>query len=177
MGDKNGGRNDPKSSAEKGFSLVELLVICALIGLMVSISTPALRKVISDDPFKTTVRKAIGLVNGARELAASSQQPYFFYINRLENRLWCERDLQTEEGERESIGRLRLPDGIRIEEIITAGKDVSAMEQVAVWITRQGYMHETSIRFADDTGHVLTLQFLPFVDAVQVTDPKVKVVQ
>ncbi len=177
MCDKKGGCNAPKSLAEKGFSLVELLVVCALIGIMISISTPALRKVFSSDPLKTTVRKAIGLVSGARELAISSQQPYFFYINRQENHLWYERDRQTKEGERESTGHLRFPEGIRIQEIITAGKDVSAMEQVAVWITRRGYMHETSIRFADDTGHSLILQFLPFVDAVQVTDPTVKVVQ
>ncbi|MBU1565924.1 MAG: prepilin-type N-terminal cleavage/methylation domain-containing protein [Proteobacteria bacterium] len=177
MGDKQAIRFGHKSLAGKGFSLVELLVVCALISIMVSLSIPALRDSLFSDPLKSTARKTIGLVNGVRELALRTQQPYFLYINRLENRLWYDRDLKTEDGEHEVTGHLRIPKSVRIEEIILAGKDVTAMEQVAVWITRQGYMHETSIGFADDAGHTLTLKFLPFVDSVQITDPQTRVVQ
>ncbi len=167
----------PKSLAEKGFSLVELLVVCVLISIMVSLGVPALRDALFNDPLKSTVRKTIGLVNGVRELALRTRQPYFLHISSRENRIWYEREVRTEDGEHESKGLLRIPEGIHIQEILSAGKDVSAMEQVAVWITRQGYMHETRIRFADDAGHSLTVQFLPFVDSVQVTDQQARAVQ
>jgi len=177
LGDIKVCRFGPKSLVEKGFSLVELLVVCALISIMVSLSVPALRDTLFNDPLKSTVRKTIGLVNGVRELALRTQQPYFLYISRQENRIWYQQDVQTEEGEHQAKGLLRIPDGIRIQEILSAGKDVSAMEQVAVWITRQGYLHETRVRFADDAGHALTVQFFPFVGSVQVTDPQARVVQ
>lgn len=167
----------PESLTEKGFSLVELLVVCALLSIMVSLSVPALRDTLFNDPLKSTVRKTIGLVNGIRELALRTQQPYFLYISRQENRLWYQQDVPTEDGEHQAKGLLQIPKGIRIQEILSAGKDLSAMEQVTVWITRQGYMHETRIRFADDAGHTLTVQFLPFVDSMQVTDPQARVVQ
>ncbi len=167
----------PKPLVEKGFSLVELLVVCALISIMISLSVPALRDALFNDPLKSTVRKTIGLVDGVRELALRTQQPYVLHISSQENRIWYELDVQTEDGEHETKGLLLIPDGVRIQEILSAGKDVSAMKRVAVWITRQGYMHETKIRFADEAGHALAVQFFPFVDSVQITDPQASGIQ
>lgn len=162
---------------DNGFSLFELLVVCALIGIMVSLSIPSLREAFLNDPLKTTARKTIGLVNGVRELALRSQQPYFLHISRKENSLWYEADVKSGEAPSVTTRRLLLPKSIRIEGIQIAGQDIKALEQVDVWITRQGYMRETVIRFADDGGHALTLEFLPFIDTVKVTDPLAKVVQ
>jgi prepilin-type N-terminal cleavage/methylation domain-containing protein len=160
----------------RGFSLIELLVVCTLIGLMVALSVPALRDTFMSDPLKSTARKTIGLVNGVRELALRSGQPYFLYISPLENRIWYEQDPSPPEGSR-APAQLHLPRGVRIQEIVTAGHDVSADKQVAVWVTRQGFMHQTGIRLADAQGNALRLQFSPLVDTVQVSDPAEKVVR
>ena len=141
---------------------------------MVALGIPALRDAFFSDPLKSAARKTIGLVNGVRETALRNQQAYFLHISRRENRLWCEKDRKNTEGKGETAGNLRLPEGVRIREILTAGQDVSAQEEIAVWITRQGYMHTTSLRLEDTTGHALSLQFQPFVDSVQVTDPRAK---
>lgn len=164
-------------SSAKGFTLIELLVVCTLIGLMVALSVPALRDAFMSDPLKSTARKTIGLVNGVRELALRSGQPYFLYISPLENRIWYEQDPKPPEDSRASAGKLHLPREVRIQEIVTAGHDVSADKQVAVWVTRQGFMHQTSIRLADAQGNSILLQFFPLVDTVQVSDPAEKVVQ
>lgn len=161
----------------RGFTLIELLVVCTLIGLMVALSVPTLRDAFMSDPLKSAARKTIGLVNGVRELALRNGQPYFLYISPLENRIWYEQDPKPTEGSRAPAGKLHLPRGVRIQEIVTAGHDVSADKQVAVWVTRQGFMHQTGIRLADTQGNSLLLQFYPLVDTVQVFDPAEKVVQ
>jgi len=169
---KNRGYSSRQFPTESGFSLFELLVVCALITIMIFFTLPALRDTFIDDPLKSTARKTIGLVNGVRELALREQQPYTLYLNRAERKLWYKKDTSaSEEDEGKAIGHLfRFPEHIRITEIVTSARDVSATDEVAVWITRRGFMHETSIRFEDDAGSSLTLKFFPFVAAVQLID-------
>lgn len=164
-------------SSAKGFTLIELLVVCTLIGLMVALSVPALRDAFMSDPLKSTARRTIGLVNGVRELALRTGQPYFLNISPLENRIWYEQDPKPPEDSRALAGKLHLARGVRIQQVVTAGRDVSTEKQVAVWVTRQGFMHQTGIRLADTQGNSLLLQFFPLVDTVQVSDPAEKVVQ
>jgi len=170
--DKDRGYFSRQSPSESGFSLFELLVVCALVGIMIFLALPAVRHAFIDDSLRSTARKTIGLVNGVRELALREQQPYTLYLNRGERKLWFKKDKSVAEGdEGKTIERLfRFPEHIRITEILTSGRDVSARDEVAVWITRRGFMHETSIRFEDDAGSALILKFFPFVAAVQLID-------
>ena len=80
-----------------GFTLLELIVVCALIGIMLSLSIPSFRTTFFSDPLKTTARRLIGLVNGVRELAVREQQPYLLHINQGEKRIWYEREDKKEE--------------------------------------------------------------------------------
>ena len=82
MTDQKAKKCSPPSLNDHGFSLFELLVVCALIGIMVALSVPSLREALFSDPLKTTARKTMGLVNGVRELALRTQQPYFLHISR-----------------------------------------------------------------------------------------------
>lgn len=142
---------------------------------MVALSVPSLREALFSDPLKTTARKTMGLVNGVRELALRTQQPYFLHISRTENSLWYTADVKSDAAPSVATPHFLLPTSIRIEGIQVAGQNVIALGQVDVWITQQGYMRATVLRFVDDGGHALALEFLPFVDTVKVTDPLAKV--
>ena len=158
---------------QKGFTLVELLVVCALISIMLSFGVASLKSSFFTDPLKSSARKIVGLVGGVRELAVRSQQPYFIHLSRLENRLWYERDGSGEEEDKEEKRQLRLPEGISIREVQLALAEVSLIEPVSLWITKQGYMQETRIQLEDGKGKHISLQFFPFIDTVQVSEPSV----
>ncbi len=160
-----------------GFTLLELIVVCALIGIMLSLSIPSLRTTFFSDPLKTTARRLIGLVNGVRELAVREQQPYLLHINQGEKRIWYEREDKKEkkdkkanmEDDKRHRQELRLPEGITIS-AVWMGKDDSLQDQTTLWITKQGYMMQTLIQIEDDAGNNLKVQFFPFLDSAVIAD-------
>ena len=162
---------------KSGFTLLELIVVCALIGIMLSFSIPSLRTTFFSDPLKTTARKLIGLVNGVRELAVREQQPYLLHINQMEKRIWYEREDKGDkkekkeyiEDEKRHKRQLRFPESVTLS-AVSMGKDNSLQDQTTIWITKQGYMMQTLIQIKDDAGNNLKVQFFPFLDSVVIAD-------
>jgi prepilin-type N-terminal cleavage/methylation domain-containing protein len=173
-------RGGPEDSGdEKGFTLIELIVVTALIGIMLSISIPSLRNSLYTDPLKATTRKVIGLVTGVRELSVRTQQPYLLHISRLENRIWYEPEIKEKEKDKldsdiekkgDLEGELLFPESVKISGIVVA-KDVMASEdQTVIWIGKQGYMNDTLLRLEDAEGNHLNVQFYPFLEPELVSD-------
>jgi len=162
-----------KPPGEQGFTLIELIVVTALIGIMLALSIPSLRNTLFTDPLKTTTRKVIGLVTGVRELAVRYHQPYLLYINRLENRIWYEKetkDIKDPENDPLQKEELVFPDSVRIAGIWMANDDNSSQDQTVIWINNQGYLNETVLRIEDGDGNHLNVQFYPFIDPAIVSD-------
>ncbi len=162
---------------EKGFTLIELIVVTALIGIMLSISIPSLRNSFFTDPLKATGRKVIGLVTGVRELAVRTQQPYLLHISRTENRIWYEPEIKTKDNQDrdarkkgESTGELQFPESVKITGIAAESNESTSQDQTVVWISKQGYLNNTLLRIEDKNGDHLNVQFYPFLDPALVSD-------
>jgi prepilin-type N-terminal cleavage/methylation domain-containing protein len=161
-----------REQAERGFTLLELVVVCLLIGIMLTFSIPSLRMTFFSDPLKSTARNLIGLANGVRELAVRHQQPYLLHISESEKRIWYERDgngNKEEEADTRRENEIRLPETVSISGI-WIGEDGSSEEQTVIWISKQGYMQRARVGIEDEEGNQLIVQFFPFLDSVTVTD-------
>ena len=161
----------------RGFTLLELIVVCTLIGIMLSFSVPSLRMALFSDPLKSTARNLIGLTNGVRQLAIRQQQPYLLHIDESEKRIWFDQEVKSETVETEETEEfkdrrgkaLRLPETVSITGVWVA-EDRRTQDQTELWISKQGYMERTRIGLEDDEGNRLVVQFYPFLDAATVDE-------
>ena len=158
----------------RGFTLLELIIVSILIGIMLVVSIPTLRNTFIDDQLNSTSRKIIGFVNGVRELAAREQQPYFLYIDMTEDRIWYEKDMKAEikeevEEKMEDRQRLNFPAEVRISEIWTRSEGVYSDDQNRIWVSPKGYMDQTVLHLTDETS-VISLHFFPFLKSVGIYD-------
>lgn len=159
------------ATKQSGFTLLELIVVCVLIGTMLVVSVPTLRNSFIGDQLKTTSRKIIGFVNGIRQLAEREHQSYFLNIDKTENRIWYEKDITIEtEEEIEDTEKLIFPSEVRIAEIWTRSEGEYSDDQHRIWISPKGYMDQTVLHLEDEGNNVISLHFSPFLDNVRVYD-------
>jgi prepilin-type N-terminal cleavage/methylation domain-containing protein len=158
----------------RGFTLLELVVVLALIGIMLVVSVPTLHDALIDDQLKATSRKIIGFIRGVRELAVREQQPYFLSIDKNENRIWYEKDTDIEATEdtedTEDREELTIPDKVRVSEIWTRSEGVYSDDQNRIWVNRKGYMDQTVLHLRDEDDNVISLHFSPFLGSVTIYD-------
>ncbi len=161
----------------KGFTLLELIVVCALIGLMLAVGAPSLRDAFFHDPLKTASRKIIGFINDVRESAVSGHQSYIVHFGRTKNKIWYEKDRGgggagsgDKDEKRKDDHVLMLPETVEISEIWTRSKGVFPFDFNEIWVSKRGYMDQLILHLADDDGRVMSLHFSPFLEVVRVFD-------
>lgn len=154
-----------------GFTLLELIIVCVLIGTMLVVSVPSMRNSFIGDQLKTTSRKIIGFVNGIRQLAEREHQSYFLNIDKMDNRIWYEKDITIKDAEEdEEPEGLIFPAEIRISKIWTKSEGEYSDDQHRIWISSKGYMDQAVLHLEDDGNNVISLHFFPFLDSVKVYD-------
>jgi len=163
-------RGRKAGSNSRGFTLLELIVVCFLIGIMLVVSVPTLKNTFVDDPLKATARKIIGFINGVRELAAREQQPYFLFFDRGDTLVRYEKDIPAGLKETKEVKQeLDFPAEVKLSEIWTQSEGVYGDDQNRIWISPKGYMDQTVLHLADKT-RVMSLHFSPFLESVTIYD-------
>ncbi len=154
-----------------GFTLLEMIIVCALIGIMLLVSVPNMRKSFIGNQLRASSRKVIGFINGTRQLAEREQQAYFLNIDRLESQIWYEKDISTDsKEENEDLAKLNFPAEIRISDIWTRSEGEYSDDQSRIWVSPKGYMDQTVLHLEDDDDNVVSLHFFPFLKSVKVYD-------
>jgi len=104
-----GGRGrGPAESTARGITLVELLVVMAIISLMISISYPTLTAGLDGIRLQTSLDRAGAFFHAARQEADHRQQPVQFTVDPERNRLTA---VTIDSGWQDELG---LPDAIHI---------------------------------------------------------------
>jgi len=158
-----------------GFTLLELIVVCALIGIMLTISVPSLRSAFFTNPLKSTARQVVGVINEVRQKAVRNQEPYNLHISQLENRIWYEKAEEKEDTIEEGSGTLKkrelqLPDTVTLARVWVQSSGVLSEDKTTFWISKKGYMEQAAIQLLDDSDNSLSVQLNPFTDPIAVTD-------
>ena len=157
---------------QSGFTLMELVIVCLLAGIFLTVAVPTVRNTLLVDQLDSTARKIIGTVGELRNLAVREHTPHLLHFDLQENRLWYELDgsIDTFENDEQEKKGLELPDDVRLVRVLASSQENASGSTVTLWISRKGYMDQTFVQLSDDKGRERTLLFSPFSGSPRIYD-------
>lgn len=171
--DQAAGKKTQSRNVSGGFTLLELIVVCVLMGLLLMAGVPAFRQVVIDDSLRSDSRKLIGYIKTVREKGLREQRAYLLFLDLAENRVYhrLENPAQPEEDEElDERSILHLSDDVTIRDFWNYSGGVVDTGLVEVWISRQGYLDRSIIHLENKDGDGISLVLSPFVPDIEVRD-------
>ncbi len=162
-------KNDLKN--EYAFTLIEVLVICFLISIMLSVGIPTIRDDLLTDQLKTASRKIIDTVRGLREEAVQDGQAFSLFLDLEGKSMWYLRDEQMKQEDQDHPEKdiFKLPNSVRIVDVWTKSGGKMTEGTIHLMISQQGYMDTTVIHLAESKD-IKSIFFFPFLGSVKIVD-------
>ncbi len=154
---------------------MELIIVCILSALFLTVSIPTLRSNLFTNELDSTARKIIGTVQELRNLAVREHAAYLLHFDMDENRLWYEPDGTLNVFDEEPKTGFRLPESVRLSDVQPHSQDKEERGTTTLWISKQGYMDQTVVHLRDQGGEVLSLFFSPFSGSARVYEEYLEV--
>jgi prepilin-type N-terminal cleavage/methylation domain-containing protein len=162
---------------ERGYTLLELLVVLVLISILITLAVPTLKNTLSADPLKMTAMKIAGLVKAAREQAVRDQQEYLIEVNFSENLVEVRREVdqlpEAEEKDLRERNMVRMPDQVDLLDIWEKTMGRLSVGVAVIRVGRRGYMSETILHLSDQDA-VIGMRFAPFLDKVDIVSGRIE---
>lgn len=170
-------RDGQATNSTKGYTLIELVVVVALLGLFLGLAIPRFRYALVTDDLKATTRRMVGLVREVRNEAIREQKVYLVHLDLETNLLWIEyAGMGEEERALAQEQAFVFPGGVRVLDIWRRGKGKQAHGEVILHFGKKGYVEQTLIHLGADDGREFTLTLSPFLGTVKIYDKYVDVV-
>ena len=165
-GERRGERGD------SGFTLLELIIVCALMGFLLAVSVPAFRDTLLDDPLRSGGRKMIGYIQGVREKSVREQQPYLLFFDIDGRRVYhlTESDAGAESHDLTGKNILELPENVKIADVWSKRFGTVNSGVPELWISRQGYIDRSVIHLESKDGETVSLVLETFLPKIYVKD-------
>lgn len=161
----------PAPLNSRGFTLVELMVVMALIGLVASFAVPQVAGFLSADQLKVTVRKLVGLIHRSSDLARRHQIPYRLVYQPKERTFVVEPEVVEKKGTMvQQEHRLQLADAVTVQDLWTWYGGFRPLDALVIRFSNNGYVEPTVIHLRKDDGQEMSVVLSPFLGKVQVVD-------
>jgi prepilin-type N-terminal cleavage/methylation domain-containing protein len=164
-----GSLSSGKGQGTRGFTLIELAVVIALLGLFLGLTIPRFQDYLIADELKATARKIVGLVREVRNEAIREQRVYTIHLDIESNRWWIQHtEMEDEEMVSAKEKASALPGGVRILDVWCRGKGKQAYGDVAISFSKKGYVDQTLIHIGGEADREFTVELSPFLGVVKV---------
>ncbi len=160
---------------KRGYTLIELVVVVALLGMMLVFSIPRLRHLLMSNDLNSTTRRIVGLVKELKNTAVHEYKDYSFYFDLNSQKMWYGPAVRTDDGEKPTAENgFQVPENVRILDVQTPSKGKQTTDTAVVRFSRKGYIEQTMIHLEGSDGSRKTLHFTPFLGEIKVYDKYVE---
>ncbi len=159
----------PDLTSVHGFTLIELVVVLALISLMLFMTVPRLPGNPFADEKRNTATWIIGKIRALKDQAALQARDHTLHIDLESGRLWSTNDaMQADELASAREGGYVLPDGARIQGVAFPEDEEQTTGQVDIHFSRKGYCQMALIQLSSNDGTQRWFLVEPFLPGVTV---------
>jgi len=150
-----------------GFTLIELIVVLALMGLMLFFSLPRLQNNPFLDDGKKSSRWLIGKIQSLKESAIRDQKMYTLHFDMDSGRVWeTNESMSQDDIESAVLNSYALPEDLRIIDIEYPTKGKISSGQAAITFYKAGYTDKALVHLQDGDTY-LSFLIEPFLPNVQ----------
>ncbi len=154
--------------SDRGFTLIELVVVMALMSIMLAFSMPRFRNTLLSDPSREVSRWILLTVPALKKRAVQEQKQYILHIDIDDNQLWVTDDTMSEEEAEAAISKgLVLPDGLNLLDIEYPGRERITSGQAEIRFYRKGYSDKAYIHTEDGDNGQRSYLIEPFLHRVK----------
>ncbi|MEE4605914.1 MAG: type II secretion system protein [Desulfobacteraceae bacterium] len=154
----------------RGFTLIELIVVIALIGLMLFFSLPRIQNNPFLDGSKKSARWLIGKVQALKESAIRDQKQYSLHFDLDSGRIWeTNESMSQEDYENAELNSYALPDDVRIVDVEYPAKEKITTGQTEITFYKAGYTDKAFIHMQEGDTY-LSFLIEPFLSNIKVIE-------
>jgi prepilin-type N-terminal cleavage/methylation domain-containing protein len=151
----------------EGFTLIELIVVMALMGMLLFWATPRLENGFISDPAKNVSRWVMLTAPKLRAAAVAEQRDYYLHVDMARQILWSSHSEMDEQALIQALERgLVLPASIRIAQVHRPRQPSDVTEQVPIRFSRHGYADQVVLYMTRYPNHRYSLFIEPFLHPV-----------
>jgi len=152
-------------ASERGITLIELLIVVAIVALFVGIGTPAISSGIQTLRLNGAANSIVGVVNTGLTRAERRQQAVEVLISTKENAIW----LRTPDAPQ--FRRFDMPDGVRIVHILPAEEDANPDVPREFFLYPGGSTPALGVDIVNRKGAERIVRVDPITGVPQITNP------
>ncbi len=151
----------------RGFTLVEMIVVTALISIMLVVAIPRLDGGIFSDGSDETSRWIIAIVRQLKEKAIAEQKTYLLNVSPDVQRIWVsEADMAETDTDAAREKGHSLPRGVNIDHVAFSKTERFASGTIPIGFYPNGYSDKAVIRIRTNDGDRLAFFIEPFLSRV-----------
>jgi prepilin-type N-terminal cleavage/methylation domain-containing protein len=163
-----GNRNSIGRARVSGFTLIELVVVIALLGTMLFFAVPRFQDVMAGDDSKKISQWIMLKTQMLKEQAISSQKTFTLHIGLESGKFWISSEGMEEEAVQEAEEKgFSLPEEFRVTDVefpiqgsVTAGR-------ADIRFYKGGYSDKVMIHIEDDDNNQYSFLIEPFLTKVK----------
>jgi prepilin-type N-terminal cleavage/methylation domain-containing protein len=150
-----------------GFTLIELIVVTALIAIMLAVAIPRLERGLFSDDGDQTARWLIVNVRQLKEKAIADQKTYLLNVSLDTRQLWISTaDMSDAEADAAHKKAYQLPKGMSIEDVAFSQTEHYSDGIIPIHFYPAGYSDKAVIQMRTKDGERLSFYIEPFLPQV-----------
>lgn len=159
------------NSKQKGFTLLELIIVMVLISLTASFAVPKIQSSLSGNTLRATAQGFVSLVTETAQEARAKNTAFMLRFH-ADTKTFVARPVMTEPETREeeqdkAYLRIKLDDSISL----AGGENQQDEDEMnEIHFTSRGYTRKAVVYFEDESGEQVSVLLSPFLGVARIRD-------